>query len=305
MISSQSSLSGLLPPEILENVIIFTADSNNHAVSLKLCTISRLFYESTVKRLYHTIKVQKGCQLEEILRTSALQKPWVASCVRVLLITCTNEFPRELVTQALMRLTGLFSLCLLSLAAIDENCSLPHLRRLVQTYTGLIHPRIAPRITHLYLFGDSNSLISQILRQKDTLGDLTHLLVVNAGVSYGTQATQSSLDILQANVPHGLPESLKALVIFANLEYVHPTNSADKILFEKMQGVMNADSRIVFWKHSIMKAPASWTGPRLLGYTPQGNLIDECLGAMPDGKAGLWEAVDHWMADCDTAKPYS
>ncbi|KAH8824151.1 hypothetical protein DL96DRAFT_1817963 [Flagelloscypha sp. PMI_526] len=304
MFSLQSSIPGLLPPDILEKVVIFTADSNEYAVSLKLCTISRLFYESTVKRLYHTIIIQKISRLKKILRTSALQKPWVAACVRVLLINSADEFPQGLVPQVLVLSTGLLSLCLPSLVVINETCSLPHLRRIAQTNTGFIPPHIAPHITHLYLYDDSSSLISHILGQKSALGSLTHVLVVNVHLYHGTASTESYLDILQANIPQGLPESLRAFVIFVNFEHEDLTNPPDKTTSEGMQGVMNVDPRIVFWKSVNKRTPAWWTGPRLFEFDTQGRLIDQCLGAMPDGAAGLWEAVDSWIAHRDTAEPY-
>ncbi|KAH8824154.1 hypothetical protein DL96DRAFT_1613249 [Flagelloscypha sp. PMI_526] len=298
MASSHSSSSGSLPSEILDNIVVFAADSGGPTIALSLSLISHSFYESVIKRIYHTIIIQRIDKLEEILWHSAVQKPWVAACVRVLIINVAQKVPQSLVATGLVTFPGLVSLCLPASTLIDATCSLPCLRRLVQLENGSLPIHIAGHITHLYLWGAPSRLVSQLVEQKDTLQSLTHLLVVNGFL----EGICSDLDILQPIVPHGLPKSLKVFVIFTDITYDGLIKHKD--LLEKAQYILDTDPRIVFWRPSGNRAPESWTGPHLFEYRVFGSLIDQCLGAMPDGTAGIWEVVDYCLANYDKTTGY-
>ncbi|KAH8824153.1 hypothetical protein DL96DRAFT_1613241 [Flagelloscypha sp. PMI_526] len=294
MLSLEISSSSLLPPDVLEKVVIFSVDSSSHTVSLKLCTISRLFYESAIKRLYHTISIYKIEKLEQILQASAVQKPWVAACVRVLMINCADGIPQVLVTQALMAFPGLLSLWIPSSTVIDPACPLPYLSRLVQMDNGPIPSHIAQHITHLYLFGVPSTLVALLVRHKDAYKSLTHFLVVN-GTNSGLDGLSSVLDILEPIVPHGLPETLKIFMIFSGVNYEKLSGPLHKELLDQAQNILEVDPRIVLWKQGSQEPPDAWTRPWLFEYGTHGNLVDQCLGAQPDGVVGLWEAVDLWV----------
>ncbi|KAH8823532.1 hypothetical protein DL96DRAFT_278478 [Flagelloscypha sp. PMI_526] len=233
-----------------------------------------------------------------MLKTSALQKPWVAACVRVLLLPFNiygDEFPQASVTQALTEFTGLISFCRPSKAIFDVSSPLPRLRRLVQIYDAHLPPSIAQYLTHLYLFGNIVHSASLILQMKATLECLTHILLVNA-VGWPAGFVEV-MDVLEPNVPHGLPKFLQVFVMFTGSDVNDMGNPEHNDLWRKARKVVDADPRIILWSSIGSKgAPDSWIGPRLCEYKTRG-LMSECLGALSDGEQGIWEAVERWVLE--------
>ncbi|KAH8829815.1 hypothetical protein DL96DRAFT_1590507, partial [Flagelloscypha sp. PMI_526] len=277
------------PVEIIENIAVFSADSGGHSVALKLCVICNVFYKSAIKRLYHTIDVDEIEKLDSLLRTSALQKPWVAACVRVLLLPLyfyIGIFLHAPVTRALKEFTGLISFRCPAGVTLDSASPLPCLRRLVQAKTGDIPQRIAENLTHLCLHGNLVQLFSQVLEQKSTLGCLTHLLIVSLESS---NIIDPATDVLGPIYSHGLSNTLRVFVVAISGTFDHIDDSARRHLGEKVQ---NGDPRIVLW------APDYWTEPLFLKHNAHSRLKYECLGGLPDGVSGIWEAAEQWILKC-------
>ncbi|KAH8824193.1 hypothetical protein DL96DRAFT_1682506 [Flagelloscypha sp. PMI_526] len=284
-----------LPTEILEKIIIFSADSGGQRVALILCIVCNLFYESTMKRLYHTLTVDLMEKLESLLQTSALQKPWVAASVRVLLLAPIyhkEKFPQALLTRALSIFPGLASLCLPSKAVWEVDYPLPSIRRLFQLGRADMPRCIAQNLTHLYLFGPSAHLIRQLFDQKNALVSLTHLLVVNNGVWPGGFA--ESMGAIQMVLHHKLLNVLKVFAITTGSHCNDLENPTHVYLMERAQKILDMDPRIVIWATRSNDASDSGTGSRFFEYmtSRSRNLTRQCLGALPDGVEGFWEAAE-------------
>ncbi|KAH8833329.1 hypothetical protein DL96DRAFT_1811827 [Flagelloscypha sp. PMI_526] len=278
-----------LPIEILEQIVTLSADSGGPTVSLKLCVVNTLFYQSAIKRIYHTVSVKSAQQLEHILQTSALLKPWVAACVRVLTFppySCPT-FPEAWFAQTLSTFTGLMALLLPTTAVFDALSPPPQLRRLVQIESKPLPLCIAQNLTHLCLYKPSVQFFLQMLKLESAFKCLTHLLVVNS------QKIMDALDVLK--LPHGLPRALRVFVVFIgnfnDLDYLSQTKR-----IETAQQVLDANPGIVLWASGSIKSPNSWTSTQVLLYSIQSyGLSPECLEALPDGVEGIWEVAEQWL----------
>ncbi|KAH8824221.1 hypothetical protein DL96DRAFT_1613410 [Flagelloscypha sp. PMI_526] len=236
--------------------------------------------------------------LESVLRTSAVQKPWVATCVRVLVLPkyfIREAFSQPLVTQALETFTELRALFFPSEAAFKTASPLPHLRLLLQIENASIPPCIAQHLTHLSLIGYIGQVIPQVLKLSASLQSLTHLLVVNtANWPYGFSQVADALLLI---VPHGLPKALKLFAVnLGNGSHIFDLRF-DKEPVEKAHKLLDADRRIVLWAEASRRSERK---PRFF-YQPGGGtdreLVYQCLEALPDGGIGVWQFLEQWIAE--------
>ncbi|KAH8824191.1 hypothetical protein DL96DRAFT_201608 [Flagelloscypha sp. PMI_526] len=183
----------LLPPEILDKIIVIAADSGGSITTLQLCCVSQLFHQSAVRRLYHTIGIGSGSeQLEAILHITVPLRPSIASYVRVLNL---ESCPRALMDEALALFTSVRSLRIpiLEKLGLDPSYALPNLRRFIQMAGADIPAIIAQNLTHLYLYGVTYEAFSRLILQKENFRCLTHFLLMQ---SYAESTSERSLELL-------------------------------------------------------------------------------------------------------------
>ncbi|KAH8824190.1 hypothetical protein DL96DRAFT_1682504 [Flagelloscypha sp. PMI_526] len=282
-------LSVSLPFEILDKIIVLAADSGGSAVALPLCTVSHAFHESAVKRLYHTIQVSYQHDLEKILDGPILHRPWIAFWVRVLIVeTCGSD----LLKKALKIFAAVHSLRIPYSATIDHACMLPHLRRLNQLSGGNIPSHIAQNLTHLQFYGIPSQCITQIIDRKNTFQCLSHLIVLDSVAD--ERDVSLTLNLLRRCSRQGFPDSLLVFILAMGLfdyEYL----VVKPLLTDSIDEILSQDKRIVLWNQDPGDVPEGWEGPFIFDFQSQGLLVEQVLGAVPDGAIGIWESVQRWM----------
>ncbi|KAH8825835.1 hypothetical protein DL96DRAFT_1817283 [Flagelloscypha sp. PMI_526] len=287
------SSSVVLPPEILDKIIVIAADSGGSVITIKLGFICKLFYESAVKRLYHTIHIFDGERLEQILHTSVRLRPGIAPYVQVLnLQTC----PRVLMNEALATFTSLRALRIPLSEGFDPAYTLPNLRRFIQLTSANIPEHIARNLTHLYFYGDAKECLSQVARGKSDFQCLTHLLMMDSFSGVEAEVSlKGTLDLLHDGLPtNSFPDSLEVFVLmFRELNYSYL--ESDKRVMERVQKLLDLDHRVVFWNQEPGGVPLDWNGPRLFDFQCLGLLIEQALNALPDGATGIWENAEQWI----------
>ncbi|KAH8824192.1 hypothetical protein DL96DRAFT_1682505 [Flagelloscypha sp. PMI_526] len=283
-----------LPGEILEQIMMFAVDSGGYATTLRLCYLSRHTHESVIRRLYHTLHITDESKLTMILHTSIPLRPSIAEYVRVLnLQTCSNG---QLMTEALTTFTSLLALRIPFCATLDPACMLSNLKRLMQMSSGNIPGHVAQNLTHLYIFGETPECISQILQRKDQFSRLTHLMVMDELSGTNSKiSTQNALKLVSAYGPAGLPNALEVFIILlGEVSYGNLGHESDFLV--TVQNTLELDDRIVAWvNQSPDQIPTDWVGPALFDFQCEGHLIEQSLGALPDGAIGIWEAAEQWI----------
>ncbi|KAH8822513.1 hypothetical protein DL96DRAFT_1621348 [Flagelloscypha sp. PMI_526] len=282
-----------LPAEILDDIIVFAADSGGLATTLQLCVVSQSFHQrSAVKRLYHTLYNIIPSRLGYVIHTSVLLRASLASWVRVLIM---QSCPRDLLNEALTLFTGLRALGLSFSVVIEPARSLPYLQRYLHFLSSNIPLSIAQNLTHLYSFGDAYKLISQAVQTTGGFGRLTHLLVYD-WPSGSDVALARVVDLLHQSLPHRFSDTLEVFILsFPHLSY-HHLRSSPKAQ-HMIQAIQEVDDRVIFWNQQRDDAPARWKGPWLfIDYRDsEGSLINEALGLLPDGTDGIWEIAEWWI----------
>ncbi|KAH8824152.1 hypothetical protein DL96DRAFT_1613238, partial [Flagelloscypha sp. PMI_526] len=281
----------VLPPEIIGKIVEIATDSGNNALALRLCLVSQLFHRSATTRLYHTLYIRGTDRLQKILYRSVPLRPWIASCVRVLILTVC---PPDLMNEAFKVFTNLRALRLPVHATLHPENPLPNLRRLHMRTTDIaVH--VAQNLTHLYLFGPGYDFISHLMDRKDDFPRLTHFLIMDEFNGMDSQGSVARvLNLLHESLPHRLPDSLAAVVLmFTHVNYSHLRAAPD--LPERVRKVLDLDPRVVFWNQDPGMVPIGWNGPRIFDFQSGGRLVEQTLGAIPDGETEIWEQADIWI----------
>ncbi|KAH8824158.1 hypothetical protein DL96DRAFT_1817971 [Flagelloscypha sp. PMI_526] len=278
----------LLPSEVIGKIVEIAADSGSNSSTLRLCFVSKLFHQSASGRLYHTLTVLED-HLAMILYQSIPLRPWIATCVRVLSVrTCSQG----LMNEALNTFTYLRALRVPRDTALDPTCIQPTLCWLVQISDNSIPIKIAQNLTHLFFYGLSFECISQVTQGKKYFPCLTHVAVVE---SFSWQSsTHQALDLLCRTIPSELPTTLQVFLLMF-IKMGHILLESNQIMLEKVQNILELDSRIVFWKEAPDDIPAEWNGPRFFDYHTYGHAVDQALGVLPDGANGIWEEAERWI----------
>ncbi|KAH8824157.1 hypothetical protein DL96DRAFT_1613253 [Flagelloscypha sp. PMI_526] len=227
-----------------------------------------------------------------VLHTSVPLQPRIASCVRVLGLRQSSP---ELAGEALETFTSIRALCMPHATPLDPSCCLPNLSRLIQISTTDIPSDIAQNLTHLYFYGAVYEFIPQLVRHKFDFRRLTHVLMIDSFTRRESiSSLEQSLDVLLHSFPHEAPMVLEVVILtFSMLKYTNPSISSMPL--EKVQKVIDIDKRIIFWNQRSDIVPAVGNGPNFMNFQSEGRLIEQALGALPDGEIGIWEAAEMWI----------
>ncbi|KAH8818599.1 hypothetical protein DL96DRAFT_1621537 [Flagelloscypha sp. PMI_526] len=281
------------PPEILSKIAEIAADSGGANVALKLCCVSLLFHQSAASRLYHTLVIgyQDIGKLQMILRTSVPLRPWIASCVRVLIVYSGSS--QELMNEALASFSCLRSLRVPIGIELELTCKLPLLRRIQNASAAASIPdHIAQNLTHLDYYGDISKFILLVAQRKQHFTQLSHLLLADPLSAHA--AMEHLLDILEDILPNGLPDALKVFIISFRSMYYCTWRTSPNIL-EKLRNILKRDNRIAFWSEDAGIIHSDRDGPWFFYFQSKGTFIEQSLGALPDGAAGIWEQAGDWI----------
>ncbi|KAH8826583.1 hypothetical protein DL96DRAFT_1608388 [Flagelloscypha sp. PMI_526] len=301
-----STLLPQLPTEVVEDIIISCADSDTES-ACTLCLVSRAFYQSSIRRLYNTLSINRERDLADMLSFSALGQPWVASSVRVLMLTYTPPsatFSQNLLFQAFSVLDGLCSLQLPVYTPLDPSWRLPKLAHL--SAWNIAHKGLSASnfrgITRLHLDDHLLHAISMLRMASVKPVHLTHLFLSDQSDHLDSRLLSS----IELQLPSLLDES-PSIRIFVlrcqDMAYLPPKPPPVDFseLLRKASELIQAHPHVVFmnWRFGDASPPNGWIGPRLFNHS-RDNMVTECLLAHPKDNEGFWEKAEEHIRKFQT-----